>query len=79
MRCQLRGSRVRVNKWRKFDHKTWNGKHENRYIREIVYGKKGLVRYWEIKTEEEKKEEKNGWFVMTKIPFIKCPSSIDWF
>ncbi len=66
-----KGSRVRVNKWRKFDHKTWNGKHENRYIREIVYGKKGLVRYWEIKTEEEKKEEKNGWFVMTKIPFIK--------
>ena len=66
-----KGARVRTNKWRRFDHKKWDGKLENRYIREIVYGKKGLTRYWEIKTEEEKEKDKDGWFVMTKIPNIK--------
>ncbi|MFN9173169.1 MAG: hypothetical protein ACK58N_01260 [Synechocystis sp.] len=48
-----------------------DGKQEERYIREIIYGKRGKVRYWEIKTEEEKEEEKDGWFVMTRIPDIK--------
>jgi SRSO17 transposase len=64
-------AKVRVNKWRRFDHVTWDGKKENRYIREIIYGKKGEIRYWEIKTEKEKEEEKEGWFVMTRIANIK--------
>ena len=64
-------AKVRVNKWRRFDHVRWDKKKENRYIREIIYGKRGERRYWEIKTEEEKEEEKDGWFVMTKIPNIK--------
>jgi hypothetical protein len=29
------------------------------------------VRYWEIKTKDEKEEDKEGWFVMTRIPDIK--------
>ncbi|WP_420826704.1 transposase [Synechocystis salina] len=32
--------KVRVNKWRRFDHIRWDGKREDRNIREIVYGKK---------------------------------------
>ncbi|MBE9204216.1 hypothetical protein IQ218_13180 [Synechocystis salina LEGE 06099] len=60
-------AKVRANKWRKFEHIRWDGKQEDRYIREIVYEKKGEVRYWEIKTEEEKE----GWYVMTRIPGIK--------
>ncbi len=63
-------AKVRANKWRRFDHIRWDGKQEDRYIREIVYGKKGAIRYWEIKTEKEKEEEKDGWFVMTRIPGI---------
>jgi SRSO17 transposase len=66
-----KGAEVRANKWRKFDHIRWDKKQENRYIREIIYGKRGEVRYWEIKTEKEKEEEKEGWFVMTRIPNIK--------
>jgi SRSO17 transposase len=64
-------AKVRANKWRKFEHVRWDGKEEERYIREIIYGKRGEVRYWEIKTKKEKEEEKEGWFVMTRIPNIK--------
>ena len=53
-------ARVRANKWKKFEHERWDGKQEERYIREIIYGKRGEVRYWEIKTKEEKEEEKEG-------------------
>jgi SRSO17 transposase len=32
--------RVRANKWCKFERAFSDGKSENRYIREIIYGKK---------------------------------------
>ncbi|UAJ72714.1 IS701 family transposase [Synechocystis sp. PCC 7339] len=64
-------AKIRANKWRRFEHIRWDGKQEDRHIREIVYGKKNAIRYWEIKTETEKEEEKAGWFVMTRIPDIK--------
>jgi SRSO17 transposase len=51
---------VRVNKWRVFDHVRWDRKQEEIYIREIIYGKRRELRYWEIKTKEEKEEEKDG-------------------
>ena len=37
--------RVRANKWCKFYIVFSDGKSENRYIREIIYGKKGAVTY----------------------------------
>ncbi|AVP89851.1 IS701 family transposase [Synechocystis sp. PCC 6803] len=33
-------AKVRANKWRRFEHIRWDRKQEDRYIREIVYGKK---------------------------------------
>lgn len=38
--------RVRVNKWRKFEREFVSGKLEIRYVREIIYGKRGEKRYW---------------------------------
>jgi len=40
--------RVRANKWCQFESVFSDVKSENRYIREIIYGKKGSVTYWEI-------------------------------
>ncbi len=40
--------KVRANKWREFEHIGWENKAEKRYIREIIYGKKGSVRYWDF-------------------------------
>jgi SRSO17 transposase len=33
-------ARVRANRWRRFEHVRWDGKQEERYIREIIYGKR---------------------------------------
>jgi len=44
---------VRANKWCKFERIFSEGSREVRYIREIIYGKKRALRYWEITTDIE--------------------------
>lgn len=63
--------KVRVNKWRKFEHIRGDGYKEIRYIREIVYGKKGELRYWEITRNNEKGDLFKYFYVITKEPNIK--------
>ena len=73
---------VRANKWyasrlksgnpptalaRKFERTFSDGKSENRYIREIVYGKKRAKTYWEITTDPETMPENSTTFVMTNL------------
>jgi SRSO17 transposase len=50
-----------VNKERIFS----DGSREFRYIREIIYGKKRALRYWEITTDIETLPENLTWYVMT--------------
>ena len=47
------GQSVRANKWCKFERIFSNQKSESRYIREIIYGKKRAISYWEITTDTE--------------------------
>jgi hypothetical protein len=63
---------VRANKWREFEHISWDDKKEKRYIREIIYGKKRLIRYWEITKDKEQVPPESTWLVMTRIPNLKC-------
>ncbi len=37
-------------------------------IREIIFGKKGYRRYWEVTTNQEKLPPNSTWYVMTEIP-----------
>ena len=62
------GERVRHNRWRKFERVFSDGKREERYIREIVFGKgrKRLIRYWEITTDPATLPANGTWYVMTK-------------
>jgi len=62
--------RVRANKWRKFERLLDDGSRETRYIREIIYGKKRALRYWEITTDIETIPENSTWYVMTEIPGV---------
>jgi SRSO17 transposase len=62
--------RVRANKWRKFERIFSEGSREIRYIREIIYGKKRALRYWEITTDIETLPENLTWYVMTQIPRV---------
>ncbi len=65
------GQKVRANRWRAFKHIRWDGKEETRYIREIIYGKRRTIQYWQITTDKETVPEDSTWFVMTKIPNLK--------
>ena len=61
------GQRVRANKWCKFERTFSNQKSETRYIREIIYGKKRAITYWEITTDPETMPENSTSFVMTNL------------
>jgi len=58
---------VRANKWSSFERTFSNQKSETRYIREIIYGKKRAITYWEITTDPETMPENSTSFVMTNI------------
>lgn len=58
---------VRANKWCKFERIFSNQKSETRYIREIVYGKRNKITYWQITTDPETMPENSTSFVMTNI------------
>ena len=58
---------MRANKWRKFERLLDGGSREIRYIREIIYGKKRALRYWEITTDIETLPENYTWYVMRQI------------
>ncbi|MEH2466428.1 IS701 family transposase [Nostoc sp.] len=58
---------VRANKWCKFERTFSNQKSEFRYIREIVYGKRRSITYWEITTDPVTMPENSTSFVMTNL------------
>jgi len=59
--------RVRANKWCKFIRTFSNQKSETRYIREIFYGKRRDITYWELTTDPETMPENSTSFVMTNL------------
>lgn len=63
--------RVRYNKWRKFQRVFSDGTKKVRYIREIIFGKKRQVQYWQITTDMKQLPKDATWWVMTKIPAVK--------
>jgi len=65
------GQRVRYNKWREFDRIFSTGKIEKRYIREIIFGKKREIKYWQVTNNKETLPENSTWHIMTKVPEIK--------
>jgi SRSO17 transposase len=65
------GQSVRYNKWREFERLFSTGKTEERYIREIIFGKKRDIRYWQVTNNKETLPENSTWYIMTKVPKIK--------
>ncbi len=62
------GQSVRQNKWRKFTRIFSDQTQEIRFVREIVFGKKGFRRYWEVTTAPETLPANSTSYVMTEIP-----------
>jgi SRSO17 transposase len=65
------GQKVRYNKWREFERIFSTGKTEKRYVREIIFGKKREIRYWQVTNNKETFPENSTWYIMTKVPKIK--------
>jgi SRSO17 transposase len=61
-------ARVRYTRWKKFDRVFTNVDSEFRYIREIVFGKRRSIRYWQISTGSVELPENSTWFIMTNLP-----------
>ena len=59
--------KVRTNKWCKFERIFSNQKSETRYIREIIYGKRSQITYWELTTDTETMPENSTSFIMTNL------------
>jgi SRSO17 transposase len=66
-----KGARVRANKWRKFTRTMSEGKEEERYIREIIFGRKRRRRYWEMTTDPETLPANSTYYVMSQVPELK--------
>ena len=64
------GARVRTNHWRRFQRRFADGTSETRYIREIIFGKRGQRRYWQITTDPETLPANSTWDVMTRVAGI---------
>jgi hypothetical protein len=62
------GARVRHTRWRTFQRDFSDGTRETRYIREIVFGKRGRVRYFELTSDPKKVPAATTRLVMTNLP-----------
>lgn len=65
------GQRVRYNRWRPYNRIFSDGEQEKRYIREIVFGLRHQIQYWQVTTNPETLPQNSTWFIMTKVPGIK--------
>ncbi len=63
--------RVRANKWRSYNRIFSDGRREKRYIREIIYGKRRSIQYWQVTTDPETLPANSSGFIMTQVPGIK--------
>lgn len=66
----LRGQYTQYLKWQRFKRVFSDLSSENRFIREIIHGKRGEHRYWQITTDAENLPGNSTWYVMSKYPDI---------
>ena len=59
---------IQYSKWHKFQIVFSGISQENRFIREIIPGKRGELRYWQITTDSENLPENFTWYVMSRYP-----------
>ena len=62
------GQRVRYNTWRAYQQNLSHHQPERRYIREIIFGKRRSIRYYEITKSDTKDPKADPWFIMTNLP-----------
>lgn len=63
-----KGQRVRYNRWRAYDQPLAEHPSERRHIREIIFGHRRKVRYYQItKGSTDTPDKADSWFIMTNL------------
>lgn len=62
--------RVRANRWRAYERTFSDGQSQTRFIREIIYGKRRVQRYWQLTTDTATLPSASTWMVMTWVSDI---------
>ncbi len=62
------GQRIRYTRWRTWERVFSDGTRETRYIREIIYGVRRKVRFYDLTSDPEKLPTATTRFVMTNLP-----------
>lgn len=58
---------MRYTSWRTFTREFSNGDTEVRYIREIIFGKRNMIRYYHLTTDPQRLPEDSTQLVMTNL------------
>jgi SRSO17 transposase len=66
-----RSQTVRSNRWREFKRVFNDGTTEQRWIQEIIFGKRRAEQFWKITTDVATLPRNTTWHVMTHIPNLK--------
>jgi SRSO17 transposase len=61
---------IQYLKWHRFKRVFSDLSSENRFTREIIHGKRGEHRYWQITTDPDTLPGNSTWYVMSKYPGI---------
>jgi SRSO17 transposase len=61
------GQRVRYTNWRPFERLFSNGKQQRRYLRELIFGQRGHIRYYHLTTDKETLPPESTWYIMTNL------------
>ena len=58
---------IEYTEWQEFDRIFTDGETETRWMREIVYGHRQAIRYFQITTDVEEQPPESTWFLMTNL------------
>lgn len=62
------GASVHLTRWRSFERVFSNATHQTRYLREVIFGQRGTLRYYQLTTDPVKLPAATTCLVMTNLP-----------
>ncbi len=62
-----KGARVRWTRWRTFMRQFVDGSEQPRFIRELIYGQRNQIRYYQITTDPKTLPIESTWMILTNL------------
>jgi SRSO17 transposase len=58
---------IRSTNWRPLERIFSNGKQHKRFIRELIFGQRGRIRYYHFRTDPQTLPPESTWYIMTNL------------